>query len=451
MQVSIETTSGLERRLTVGVPAEKVDSEVEVRLKKAARTVRIDGFRPGKVPLKVVKQRYGAGVRQEVLGEIINQSFYEALEQEKVKPAGQPSIEPKEMAEGADVEFVATFEVYPEVALAGFGGINVEKLNAEINDDDVNNMIDTLRTQQATFEEADKAAEVGDQVNIDFEGTKEGEAFDGGSAEGSDLELGSGRMIPGFEDAIVGMKAGEEKTADLSFPDDYHAEELKGAAVVFKIKVNTVSEKKQPELNDEFFEKFGVKEGGEEAFREEVRKNMGRELEQAAKNKVKNQVMEGLLADNKFDLPSALVASEINTLRNQAFQQFGGGGAQLDPSILPDELFKEQAERRVSLGLILSEVVKSEDVKPDAERVKKTIEEMAATYEDPQQVIEYYYGDEQQLASIESMVLEEMVVEKILASATVTEKTSNYDEVLKPEPAPANNEDDSEEDAAEES
>lgn len=440
MQVSIETVSGLERRLTIGVPAEKVDSEVSVRLKKAARTVRIDGFRAGKVPVKVVKQRYGAGIRQEVLGEIMSQSFYEAIEQEKIKPAGQPSIEPKEMGEGTDFEFVATFEVYPEVKLTGFGSINVEKLNAEITDDDVEKMIDTLRTQQATFEVVDQAAENGNQVNIDFQGTKDGESFEGGSAEGSDLELGSGRMIPGFEDAIIGMKSGEEKTADLSFPEDYHAEELKGAAVAFKIKVNTVSEKEQPALNDEFFAKFGVKEGGEDAFRQEVRKNMGRELEQAAKNKIKNQVMEGLLADNTFDLPSALVSSEITTLRNQAFQQFGGGGAQLDPSILPDELFNEQAERRVSLGLILSEVIQSESVKPDADRVKKTIEEMAATYEDPQQVIEYYYGNEQQLASIENLVLEEMVVEKILESATVTEKSSNYDEVLKPEPAPQSKE-----------
>ena len=440
MQVSIETTSGLERRLTIGVPAETVDSEVEARLKKAQRNVRLDGFRPGKVPLKVVKQRYGAGVRQEVLGELMSKSFYEAIDQEKVKPAGQPNIEPKAMEEGSDFEFVATFEVYPEITVAGFENISVEKYIAEVTDADVDKMIDTLRNQNASFEVVEKAAEKGDQVNIDYEGTKDGEAFEGGSAEGSPLELGSNSMIPGFEDAIIGMKAGDEKTASLSFPDDYHAEELKGAAVEFKIKVNSVAVKTLPELNDEFFAQFGVEEGGEEAFRSEVRNNMERELKQAAKNKLKNQIMDGLLENNRFDLPSALVASEINALKKQAFQQFGGAGADMDTSFLPDELFSEQAERRVALGLILSEIVKSEDIKPDASRVKQAIEEMASTYQNPQQVIDWYYSNEQQLASVESMVLEEAVIEKIVESAKVTEKTSNYDEVMKPEPPPQKSE-----------
>lgn len=438
MQVSLETTSGLERRLTIGVPSEKVDSEVEARLKKAATQVRINGFRPGKVPVKVVKQRFGAGIRQEVLGEVMSQSFYEAVQQEDIRPAGQPSIEPKEMGEGKDLEFVATFEVYPDIEVTSFEQFEIEKPVAEVTESDIDEMIETLRKQQVTWEAVEKAAEVGDQVNIDFEGTKDGEAFEGGSAQGTDLKLGSGRMIPGFEDGIVGMKAGEEKVLSLVFPEDYHAEDLKGAAVEFKVTVNAVKEEKLPELNDEFFAKFGVAEGGEAKFREDVADNMTRELSQAVKNKVKTQVMDALIEANPLEVPTALIGNEIQALRQQAFQQFGGAAAgNLDPSILPDELFKEQAERRVKLGLILAEVVSKEELKPDPDRVRATIEEMASTYESPEQVVEFYYSNQQQMASVESLVLEDQLVDKILESAKVTEKSSTYGEVMNPAPAAA--------------
>jgi trigger factor len=437
MQVSIETTTGLERRLTIVVPAESVDSEVEKRLKEASRTVRIDGFRPGKVPLKVVKKRYGAGVRQEVLGEVMSRAFYDAVVEKELKPAGQPSVEPKVNEDGKDLEFTATFEIYPEIELADYSTLEVTKLNAEVTDADVDNMIAVLQKQQASWEVAEKAAEQGDQVNLDFEGFKDGEAFEGGAAQGTDLELGSARMIPGFEDGLVGLSAGDEKTLELTFPEEYHSEELKGAAVEFKVTVNSVKAQQLPELNDEFFAKFGVEEGGEAKFREEVRANMERELAQAAKNKVKSQVMDGLLAANKVEIPAALSANEINVLRQQAMQQFGGANANLDPSFLPDELFKEQAERRVALGLLLSEVVKAESLVADKDKVRATIDEFAATYHDPEEVVNYYYQNEQQLASVESLVLEDQVVEKILESAKVTEQDSSYDEVLKPDNAPA--------------
>ena len=434
MQVSIETTTGLERRLTVGIPAAQVDGEVEKRLKQATTTVRIDGFRKGKVPMKVVKQRYGAGVRQEVLGEVLNRSFQEAIQQENVKPAGQPSIEPTKMDEGSDIEFVATFEVYPEIELSDFAGFKIERPSAEVKDDDVVNMIDVLRKQQADWSDVERAAADGDRVNIDFDGTKDGEAFEGGKAEGQELVLGSKSMIPGFEDGVVGMSAGEEKTLSLTFPDDYQAEELQGAAVEFAVKANGVAEQVLPELNDEFFEKYGVADGGEDKFREEVKGNMDRELKNATKNKVKNQVMEALIGAHELSLPAALVAGEVDALRNQMLQQFGEAAQNIDArSMLPDEMFKEQAERRVSLGLIVGEVVKNAEIQVDAERVRGMVDEMASTYQEPEEVVNYYYNNQQLLAGVESAVLEDQVVDYILGKANVTDVAASYDEVIKPD------------------
>ncbi|MAZ86352.1 MAG: trigger factor [Cellvibrionaceae bacterium] len=433
MQVSIETTTGLERRMTVGIPADQVETEVTKRLQQAAKTVRLNGFRKGKVPLKVVKQRFGAGVRQEVIGEAMSRSFYEAVQQEDVKPAGQPAIEPKEMSEGKDVEFIATFEVYPEIALGDTTGYDIEKLTADVQDADVDNMIDVLRKQQASWAEADRAAATDDQVNIDFTGTKDGEEFDGGKGEGQDLVLGSGSMIPGFEDGIVGMKAGDEKVLALSFPEDYHAEELKGAAVEFAVKVNTVSEQELPELNKEFFSKYGVESDDEQQFRDDVRKNMERELKNAAKSKLKNQVMDKLVEAHEVELPQALVEGEIEALRNQMMQQFGGAQPNMDlKSLLPDDMFTEQAERRVSLGLIVGEVVKKAEIKVDADRVREMVEEMASTYQDPEEVINYYYSNQQMLASVESVVLEDQVVDHIIEGANITETESTYEDVIKP-------------------
>ncbi len=434
MQVSIQTTSGLERKLTIGIPAARVDSEVEARLKKAAGTVRLDGFRPGKVPLKVMKQRFGAGVRQEVMQEVMNQSFSEAITQENLKPAGMPQIEPKNIEAGRDLEYVATFEVFPEMELKDYSSMSVEKPIAEVQAADIDNMIETLRKQQAQWEVVERAAVEGDQVNIDYVGTKEGEAFEGGTAEGSNLVLGSNTMIPGFEDGIVGMKAGEEKVLSLEFPESYHAEDLKGAPVEFTVTLNSVSEQKLAELNDEFFEKFGVTEGGEEKFRADVAENMERELKNATKSKIKNQVMDALVEiHSDLQIPQALIKQEIGMLKRQMVQQFGGQASSLDvDSLLPDDMFTEQAEKRVRLGLVLNEYISKESLSADADKVKETIEGFAATYEDPEEVVNYYYSNQQQLESVQSMVLEDTVVEKLLEQATVTEKACSYEEVMAP-------------------
>ncbi len=432
MQVSIETTTGLERRLTVGVPAERIDQEVNKRLQKAAGNARIDGFRPGKVPMKVLRQRYGQGVRQEVIGEVMSQSFYEAVVKEKLQPAGQPSIEPREMAPGKDLTYVATFEVYPDVVLRDLSAIAVEKAVAEVSDADIDRMIEVFRKQQGGYGGVDRAAALEDQVNVDYKGTRDGEAFDGGSAEGTDLVLGSGSMIPGFEDGIVGMVAGEEKTLQLSFPEDYHNEDLKGAAVEFAVVLNEVCEHQPAELTEDFFARYGVSEGGETAFREQVADNMQRELKKAVSNKLKQQIMDQLVDMHDVPLPIALVKGEVDTLRQQMFQQFGEAAAQLDASILPDEMFTEQAERRVALGLILGELIKAEQLQSDPAKVREMVEEIAATYQDPDEVVNYYYGNEELLKSVESAVLEEAAVDKILAVASLTEVQLSYEEAVAP-------------------
>lgn len=433
MQVSIETTSGLERRLTVGVPAARVDSEVDSRLQKAAQNVRLPGFRPGKVPMKVMRQRFGAGVRQEVLGEVMSRSFQEAVVQEQLRPAGQPSIEPRNLEPGRDLEYVATFEVFPEVEVVAMSGFTVTRPAAEVTDADVDIIIDVFRKQQGSWDEVQRAAATGDQVNIDYTGTRDGEPFEGGSAEGADLELGSGRMIPGFEDGIVGMQAGEEKTLELSFPDDYHNEDLRGAAVQFAVKLNGIKALTPAPLDEELFKLYGVEEGGEEQFRKEVAENMSRELKNAVNNKVKQQVMDAVVEAHKaLEVPRALVAQEIDALRGQMFQQFGGAAPEgLDlKSILPDDMFRDNAERRVKLGLILSEMISKHGLKADPAKVRATIEELAATYQDSEEVVSWYYGNPEQLASVESKVLEDSVVEKLLEDAEITEEACTYQEAI---------------------
>lgn len=431
MQVSVETTSGLERRLTVGIPAEQVDQEVNKRLQQAAKTVRINGFRLGKVPMSVVKKRFGAGVRQEVLGDVVNRSYFEAVNQEKLRPAGQPSIEPKQVEAGQDVEFVATIEVYPEFELKGVDGIEVEKLSAEITEADVEEMIETLRKSQAKWIESEAVAEDGQRVVIDFVGTKDGEAFDGGTAENQNLVLGSGQMIEGFESGLLGLKAGDEKTLSLTFPDDYQAEELKGAAVEFAVTVKKVEIQELPEVNDEFFKLFGVTEGGEEQFRKEVKENMENEKDKAAKNSIKTQIFDALVAANDVEIPKALIAGEVDALRKQTAQQYGELSEKLDlNAIFPDSMFEEQAKQRTHLGLLVAEVVSKESLKADKDRVKAMVEKVASTYEDPQSVVNYYFGNEQLLAGVEAAVLEEQVVEKLTESASVTEKTVSYKELI---------------------
>jgi len=438
MQVSVETTSGLERLMTVSVPAERIDQDVNKRIQQTARTVKIDGFRPGKVPVKVVKQRYGKGIREEVLGQVVQESFYQALQQEEINPAGTPAIEFTKDAEGEGLEYTAKFEVYPAIELADFSAVEIEKKSAEVKDADLDQMIETLRKQQADWAEVEREAVDGDRVRIDFEGFVDGEAFDGGKGEGMDLVLGSNTMIPGFESGLVGAKAGAEVELNVTFPETYQAENLQGKDAVFNVKVTTVSEQVLAELNEEFFEKFGLEEKTEEAFRAEVSKNMGRELNQALKMKLKDQVFTKLLEVNAIEVPAALVDSEIDNLRRQAVMQFAGPDSDMDPNALPKEMFTDQADRRVKIGLLMQEVIKVNELEADEARVRSTLEEMAETYQDPQQVIDWYMGNEEMLGQIKGLVLEEQVVDQLLAAAKVSDVEVSYEDAIKPEqPAPA--------------
>ena len=432
MQVSVETTEGLERKLTIAIPGDRVDMAVNARLQEAAQTIRLNGFRQGKVPLKVVKNKFGKGVRQEVVGELMNQTYFEAIAQESLKPAGQPRIEPTRMDEGKDVEFVAVFEVYPEIELPDFAAIKAERLVAEVSDDDIDEMVETLRKQRQTWVPVERAAADGDMVNIDYVGKKEGEEFQGGKAAGQNLVLGSERMIPGFEDGVIGKSAGDDFTLQLKFPDEYHSEELAGAEVEFELKLNTVSEQSLPEVNEDFFKSFGVEEGGMKAFREEVSNNMQREMKTASRNKLKTTLMDALISDLEVAIPAALMSNEIQQLKHQTVQQMGGGQG-FDPHSMPDDLFREQAKRRVTLGLILGEVISQQGIQADADKVRDAVEEIAATYESPEEVVKWYYSNEEQLQGIESSVIEDQVFDYIIEQAKVSDKGVSYQDVIKPE------------------
>lgn len=427
MQVSVEATEGLERRLSIEVPADEVNGEVQKRLKNMAGRVRLDGFRPGKVPMKVLEKRFGGQVRQEVLGDLMQSSFYEAVAKEKLRPAGRPAIEPTNMEPGQALAYVATFEVYPEVALASMADLAVERPVTTISEADVDQMVETLRKQRISWNTVERPAQNGDQVTLDFEGTIDGEAFPGNSGNGVKLELGAGRFIGGFEEGLVGATAGEERTLDLQFPEDYHAKDVAGKPVQFKVKVAVVAEPHLPEVDDDFAHAFGVNEGGVESLRQQVRENMQRELDQTVKSVVKNQVMDALLTANPLDVPKGLISEEVGRLREQARMQFGGS----KDIQLPDELFRDQAERRIKLGLLLAEVIQANEMKVDPDRLRQTVETIAAAYEEPEQVVKWYYGRKDQMAELESVVLEEQVVDWILGQAQVADKETPFNELMK--------------------
>ncbi|MFA3789543.1 trigger factor [Aliiglaciecola sp. SL4] len=432
MQVSVETTQGLERRLTISVPADSIDSAVKSRLQQLAKTQRINGFRPGKVPVTVIKKRFGQAVRQEVAGEAMQRNFYEAVVQEKLNPAGMPSFEMKKDVDGEDLEFVASFEIYPELEVQGIDKIEIEKPVVEINDKDLDNMMDTLRKQHADWKEVKRKAKKDDRVTINFVGTIDGEEFDGGKAEDFPLELGKDRMIPGFEKPLVGAKKGEEVVSKVTFPEDYHAENLKGKDAEFAITVTKVEGLELPKVDEEFAKLFGIEDGNIEDLKAEVRKNMQRELDQTLKAKLKEDVISGLLEQNSIEVPKALLEQEIEALREQAkqrFQQQSGGNTANMPE-LPADLFEENAKRRVSIGLILGEIIKTNEIKVDDAKVEQLIETTASAYEDPSEVIEYYKTNNELLQQIQNVALEEQAVELVLSQSKVKEVDTAFDDIM---------------------
>ena len=428
MQVSVETTQGLGRRITMTIPADSIEGAVKKELVDIAKKARIDGFRKGKVPMTIIEKRYGASARQDVLGELMSRHFIDAIIKEKINPAGAPNYVPGEYKLGEDFTYSVEFEVYPEVELKGLENIEIEKPVVEVNDEDVDAMLDTLRKQQADWKETDKAATAEDRVTIDFSGSVDGEEFEGGKSSDFVLAMGQGRMIPGFEEGVVGHKAGEEFTIDVKFPEEYHAETLKGKDAKFDIVLKKVEERELPELTEEFVKRFGVADGSVDGLRAEISKNMQRELKGAVRNRIKTQAIDGLLAQNEIDVPAALIDGEIDVLRRQAAQRFGGNEQQALE--LPRELFEEQAKRRVMVGLLLGEVINTNELKADEERVNTMIADMAAAYEDPQEVIEYYSKNKEIMNNMRNVALEEQAVDFILEKAKVTDKATKFQELM---------------------
>jgi len=435
MQVSVETTQGLERRLTITVEAKQVDTEVKTRLGQLSKTQRIDGFRPGKVPATVIRKRYGAAVRQEVAGELMQRNFYSAVVEQKLNPAGMPELDIVKNEHGADLEFTATFEIYPEFEVKNLDQVKVEKPIVEVTDKDLEEMLVTLTKQHATFKSVARKSKKGDRVILDFSGSIDGEDFEGGKAEDFTLNLGEERMIPGFEKQVIGHKAGEEFDIEVTFPEDYHAENLKGKSAVFAVNLKTVEGQTLPTLDDEFAVKFGVEQGGVEKLKADVRKNMERELTQSVKSNVKQQAIDGLIEVNEIEVPAALIKGEVDVLRQQAMQRFGG---QVDPANmpqLPDELFAEQAKRRVQVGLLLGEIIKVNKLEANDAQVSEMIDGMAAAYEDPKEVVDYYNSDEKLMQQMKDLAVEDQAIEFILAAATVTEAAKAFNDMIQQQSA----------------
>lgn len=433
MQVSIKATGKLERSMRVEVPEERISAEVENRLKHLSRTTRLQGFRPGKAPMKLIKQRFGQQVRREVVGEVVQSSFFEAVSQEKLRPAGSPRIDPLEAEQGAGVKYTAQFEVLPEFELRAVEKLKIEKPACEIADADIDTMVETLRRQRSRLEQTDRASRTGDVVDIDFRGTVGSEPFEGGEGKGLRVELGAGRLIPGFEEGLADRKAGDEFRLELEFPKDYHAEALKGRAAAFEVKVNQVLEPVLPELDEQFYADFGVKEGGVEAFRKEVREHMEREAAGVIRTRVRDAIMDALYKVHDIDLPRTLVEQEQHRLRHQFehnLKRYGIEAEAADDRLRDPKLFEEQARKRVALQLIVAEIVRSNELRPDPARVRAMIEKNAQSYEDPAAIVSWYYADRQRLAEVESLVLEDAVIDWISGKARVTEQAVPFDELV---------------------
>lgn len=433
LQITTNKTSNLETQLTVKVPVSIIQTQVEKRIQQVAKTAKIDGFRKGKVPVSHIRAQYGAGIQQEVINDVIRDTVFDAIRQENIRAVGMPNIDDVKL-ENDFLVYQATVETFPEVEVKGLDEIEVERQVATIDDADVDTMIENLQKQRQVYVAKDGEVTDGDQVKFDFEGTIDGEKFEGGSAQDFSLVIGSGRMIPGFEDGIKGMKAGEEKVIDVTFPEDYQAENLKGKQAQFKINVKSVEQAQLPELNQEFFELFGVKEGGLDKLKADVRKNMEREVKNAGRNQVKEATFNAMLEKNEIEVPASMLEQEIDRQRNQMLnrfaQQFGANPKTFNKDMLPNELFEDQALRSARLGVLLSSLIDSNKLEVNQERVTDFIKEMAENYEEPAEVVEYYSNNAKERANIEAVVLEDQLVEHILAKAKVSEKPVSYQELL---------------------
>lgn len=431
MQVSVETMGGLERRLKISVEAESFEAEITTKLKDTSRRIKLPGFRPGKVPLKEVRRRFGPAVRAEVAQDIMQTSYMDAVNQEELSPAGAPELDIVNIELGADLEFTATFEIFPSIDIADLSEVKIKQPVAEVQAEDLEKMISRLQEQRKEWNVLEQGAksELGHRMTVDFVGKMDGEEFEGGTGQDVQIELGSGQMIEDLEEGLVGLSSEESATIPVTFPDDYQAENLKGKAAEFEVSVKKLEEPKIPLLDESFFKSFGVEEDDVEAFRTKIRENMENEIDQSSKGQVKRQVMDQLFELHDFPTPKALIDRECDVLRDQMMQQLQMP-VKPDTDPLPSELFKEEAEKRVRVGLIINEIVSAENLSADSDKVRERIETIAQPYDQPEQIINFYYGNEQQLQQVEMAVLEDTVIDHILTQVNVEELTSNYDDVV---------------------
>ena len=431
MQVSLETTDGLERKMTVEVPAEKISSAIEEKLKNLSKQVKLSGFRPGKVPMNVVRQRFGKKVSQEVIADTMQMSYQEAIIQEKLRPASQPSIEPLNLEANEDLKYIATFEVYPEITLADINTLEVEVADVEIVESDIDDIVQKLLQQKMIWTEVERKAKKDDQVTINFVGKIDGEEFQGGSQENFVTIIGSSNLLPEFEKQLEGVKKEDKKSFEITFPKDYMQKDLAEKVATFEIEVLKVEEGELPELNEELIKEFGIEDGKEDSFRKQLKDNMTLELEQRKKAYAKNNVMQSLFDANEVETPKALLQQEIQTLRKQMIDNM-----QLPEQpkpieeMMPDNLFEDEAKKRISLGLLIGEIVNKNEIKLDQEKVTQQLNMIAAGYGKQDEVIQYYRNNREAMANIEMSVMEEQVVDYVLEAAKQTKKTFNFDEFV---------------------
>jgi trigger factor len=434
MQVSVETTSGLGRKMTIQVPAQQIEKEFDKRVQDIAKKAKIDGFRPGKIPAKVIKQRFAERIKAEVAQEVMQATLYEALKEKDITPAGMPQVEPGDVDSEKDFEYVATFEVFPEITVDELDGADVSQVASEVKDEDVDSMLDKLRAQHKEWVAVERASKDGDKIDMDFEGFIGDEAFEGGKAEHFELELGSKSMIPGFEEGLVGLKAGDEKDLIVTFPENYGKDELSGKEACFKIKVHKVLEGQLPEVSEDFIKKFESTSDNVEDFKAEIKKNMSRELDRQLNQTNKDKVFTAMLDKNAIDLPKALIDREIAQLKQDMVKRVFGAQQPKNMKMpnLPDEMFIEQAKRRVHLGLLISEYVKKHDLKASPERVDAWLEAHAQSYDNPEEVMKWYRESKERMTEVEAIVVEDQVMEKMLEGATVKNVEESYDSVMNP-------------------
>lgn len=432
MQANLESLGTLQRRLSVALPMAEIEREVDERLKRLTRTVKMHGFRPGKVPLKVVAQQYGPQVRQEVLGDALQKSFGEAVRQQNLKVAGYPRFDAKPPSEGAaEFEYSATFEVYPEVTLGDISGTTITRPQLEVSEAEVDRTLEIMRKQRVTYDPADRPAQNDDRVTMSYTGRIDGAEFAGGKAENQQVVLGEGRLLPEFEAQLTGVKAGDTKTFDVRFPDDYHGKDVAGKTATFEVSVSEVAQPKLPEIDADFAKSLGVADGDLERMRSEIRANLEREVKSRLRARVKDQIMQALLDSTTVEIPQALVETEIERLRELTRQDLTARGIPVKSETpMPAEMFEQQARRRVNLGLVLAELVKAHQLQPKPEQVRAAVEEQAQSYEQPQEVVRWYYQQPERLREIESIALEDNVVEWALSRAKVEDKPIAFDELM---------------------